>query len=409
MTHVCTDDYHRYDRRQRAELGHHAAAPRLQLHRHHRPAPRPSAPRRADPQARLPPPGRDLRRRRSTSSPSASRSSRACSATTRRRCATSTTCASSSNPPEELRRRWKVQRDCSRRGYTTDQVLAELDRREPDSAAYIRPQRRYADMVVSFLPGERRGDHDQLDAELTLREGLPHPDLSPFIDDGAGGITLTERGDERPAAHPGRHRRRARGGRSRRRSGSGCTSPPTCAASGSASSRSDDLHRSESLALVQLLILYHLVTAGGGGAGPRGAGASGIVRPRSTAALASPVRTKRRNSSTAGRTGPCAGRITYHCRLGRGTSTRIVPRSPSSTSRCVASRDCSDTPRPARAACLIAPLEPRVGSAGADRGRPGTPRSSSACRSPPRAAARAAIRAARRGPSGPSRADRRAR
>ena len=26
-------------------------------------------------------------------------------------------------PPEELRRKWKVQRDCSRRGYTTDQVL----------------------------------------------------------------------------------------------------------------------------------------------------------------------------------------------------------------------------------------------------------------------------------------------
>ena len=58
------------------------------------------------------------------------------------------------NPPEELRRRWKVQRDCSRRGYTTDQVLAELDRREPDSEAFIRPQRRHADMLVSFLPAD---------------------------------------------------------------------------------------------------------------------------------------------------------------------------------------------------------------------------------------------------------------
>src|SRR6202011_4265562 len=58
------------------------------------------------------------------------------------------------NPPEELRRRWKVRRDCSRRGYTTDQVLAELDRRESDSAAYIRPQWRYADMLVSFTPPE---------------------------------------------------------------------------------------------------------------------------------------------------------------------------------------------------------------------------------------------------------------
>jgi len=33
-------------------------------------------------------------------------------------------------PPEDLRRKWKVQRDCSRRGYTTDQVLAELDRKD---------------------------------------------------------------------------------------------------------------------------------------------------------------------------------------------------------------------------------------------------------------------------------------
>src|ERR1039457_2067298 len=54
------------------------------------------------------------------------------------------------NPPEAIRRQWKVIRDCSRRGYTTDQVLSELDRREADSEAYIRPQRRHADIVVSF-------------------------------------------------------------------------------------------------------------------------------------------------------------------------------------------------------------------------------------------------------------------
>src|SRR5246127_546800 len=80
------------------------------------------------------------------------------------------------DPPEDLRRHWKVQRDCSRRGYTTDQVLAELDRREPDSEAFIRPQRRYADMLVSFLPGEEGDghDHDQtpLDPQLTLGGGL---------------------------------------------------------------------------------------------------------------------------------------------------------------------------------------------------------------------------------------------
>src|SRR5919106_4103541 len=79
-------------------------------------------------------------------------------------------------PPEPLRRKWKVDRDCSRRGYTTDQVLAELDRREPDSAAYIRPQERYADLVVSFRP-VGTGGPEHLDADLLLREGLAHPDL----------------------------------------------------------------------------------------------------------------------------------------------------------------------------------------------------------------------------------------
>jgi phosphoribulokinase len=163
-------------------------------------------------------------------------------------------------PPEDLRRHWKVQRDCSRRGYTTDQVLAELDRREPDSAAFIRPQERFADMVISFLPGES-GDPDRLDAEIVLREGLPHPDLAPFIGNGGRGITLAEGRRERRVRIPGDidpdraaeleeaiwdrlhfapHLRSQRLGEF---------------------TIGIDLHRSESLALVQLLILYHMATA----------------------------------------------------------------------------------------------------------------------------------------------------
>src|SRR5207237_1094717 len=40
-------------------------------------------------------------------------------------------------PPEVLRRRWKVARDCSRRGYTTDEVLGQ----RMDFATHRRPQR----------------------------------------------------------------------------------------------------------------------------------------------------------------------------------------------------------------------------------------------------------------------------
>jgi phosphoribulokinase len=99
-------------------------------------------------------------------------------------------------PPEELRRQWKVQRDCTRRGYTSDQVLEELDRREHDSDVHIRPQERWADIVVCFMPGDR-GDQDHLDARLTLRDGLGHPDLASLAGAEARGMQLLETDGER--------------------------------------------------------------------------------------------------------------------------------------------------------------------------------------------------------------------
>lgn len=42
-------------------------------------------------------------------------------------------------PPETLRAQWKVKRDTSKRGYTEEQVLADLQKREPDSEEFIRP------------------------------------------------------------------------------------------------------------------------------------------------------------------------------------------------------------------------------------------------------------------------------
>ncbi len=179
------------------------------------------------------------------------------------------------NPPEELRRRWKVQRDCSRRGYTTDQVLAELDRREPDSEAFIRPQRRHADLVVSFKLPDATDELDptHLDAELTMSDGLHHPDLSPFVNGSPDGLTLVEDGTSRVLQIPGR------------------MDPEHAAAIEEAIwarmrfathlrakrlgefTIGTELFRSESLALVQLLILYHLITAKAavavGGAGAR--------------------------------------------------------------------------------------------------------------------------------------------
>jgi phosphoribulokinase len=176
-------------------------------------------------------------------------------------------------PPEELRRQWKVRRDCTRRGYTTDQVLDELDRREPDSVSFIRPQQRWADIVVSFTVPDGTVDQDHLDADIILREGLEHPDLTSLIEGNSQGMRLVEAESELRLFIPGAidaaaadeveeaiwdrmhfasHLRSERLGEF---------------------TIGTELHRSHSLAIVQVLILYHLVTARAavalGGAGTR--------------------------------------------------------------------------------------------------------------------------------------------
>jgi len=104
------------------------------------------------------------------------------------------------NPPEELRRRWKIRRDTMQRGYTEAEVLRELDIREPDSAAYIRPQQYYADVVVSFYPGAssqpEQGDDAHLNVRLTLYGTLHHPDLSEVIAEDRSGCVRATLGRE---------------------------------------------------------------------------------------------------------------------------------------------------------------------------------------------------------------------
>ena len=86
------------------------------------------------------------------------------------------------DPPEDIRRAWKVKRDTRERGYTPEQVLQDLLKREPESAAFIRPQRQWADIVVRFAPIEGRTVADgALSATILLRPTAPHPDLSAIL------------------------------------------------------------------------------------------------------------------------------------------------------------------------------------------------------------------------------------
>lgn len=89
------------------------------------------------------------------------------------------------DPPEDLRKAWKIKRDTSKRGYTAEQVLAEMKKREKDTLDFIRPQREHADIVVRFNPDlgtapEKAGPN--LNVRLVLRPTIPHPDLSYLLD-----------------------------------------------------------------------------------------------------------------------------------------------------------------------------------------------------------------------------------
>jgi phosphoribulokinase len=87
------------------------------------------------------------------------------------------------DPPEAVRRVWKVNRDTSKRGYSEEQVLGELERREPESEAFIRTQRAHADLVVSFAPLVARGESPEHSpsATILLRPTVAHPNLSGII------------------------------------------------------------------------------------------------------------------------------------------------------------------------------------------------------------------------------------
>ncbi|NEQ73904.1 MAG: phosphoribulokinase [Okeania sp. SIO2C9] len=88
-------------------------------------------------------------------------------------------------PPEDLRAKWKVKRDTMKRGYSEEQVLKEMEKREPDSEEFIRPQRKWADVVVTFYPPSNDENSSQLHVRLVLRPTIPHPDFLEIIGQGS--------------------------------------------------------------------------------------------------------------------------------------------------------------------------------------------------------------------------------
>jgi phosphoribulokinase len=167
------------------------------------------------------------------------------------------------DPPEEIRRAWKIRRDTRDRGYQEHEVLAELERREADAAAYIRPQRQYADIVVRFAPIEGRPASEGLSTTVLLRPTAPHPDLSGVLSEDtreAIHLKLVRDVDGKPvdALHVHAYASPDKSAAVQRAiwGALGIDREPPASLG-----LVEPGVRSEPLAIVQLLILYHLVLA----------------------------------------------------------------------------------------------------------------------------------------------------
>lgn len=171
------------------------------------------------------------------------------------------------DPPESVRREWKVQRDVSQRGYTKEQVLADLDKREPESGAYIRPQRANADIVMSFAkasPGE--GEEIPLSVSILLRPTIDHPAISDLLSSDtreAIHLKLMRDDDNKPVdvLHIHGHASKEVASEIKEAIWSrlGIDQPLP-----SSLGRITDEKRSEPLAIAQLYLLYHLLQAAKG-------------------------------------------------------------------------------------------------------------------------------------------------
>lgn len=88
------------------------------------------------------------------------------------------------DPDPSLRIAWKIGRDTSSRGYSREEVLAQIEDRRHDSDAYVMPQREMADMVISFYPPPeyaKTKDNTRLNVRITLRHPIPIPDLEAAL------------------------------------------------------------------------------------------------------------------------------------------------------------------------------------------------------------------------------------
>ncbi|EKQ69400.1 uridine kinase [Leptolyngbyaceae cyanobacterium JSC-12] len=89
---------------------------------------------------------------------------------------------------DEVKIAWKIQRDMAERGHTYEDVLAAINSRRPDFAAYIDPQKEFADVVIQVLPTQLiKNDTERkvLRVQMIQRDGVEGFEPAYLFDEGS--------------------------------------------------------------------------------------------------------------------------------------------------------------------------------------------------------------------------------
>jgi len=92
---------------------------------------------------------------------------------------------------DEVKFDWKVKRDVTERGWTEAQVRADIEKRKPDFAAYVDPQKANADVILRYEPSDKGLPY--LKVKLIQKKGGAFPPIAlskPLSLAGPVGATL---------------------------------------------------------------------------------------------------------------------------------------------------------------------------------------------------------------------------
>eukprot|EP00746_Dinoflagellata_sp_MGD_P157106 gnl/MRDRNA2_/MRDRNA2_86099_c0_seq2.p1 gnl/MRDRNA2_/MRDRNA2_86099_c0~~gnl/MRDRNA2_/MRDRNA2_86099_c0_seq2.p1 ORF type:complete len:471 (+),score=116.14 gnl/MRDRNA2_/MRDRNA2_86099_c0_seq2:91-1503(+) len=105
---------------------------------------------------------------------------------------------------DDVKFAWKIQRDMEERGWSLDEVKAQIEARKPDFDAYVAPQRADSDLVIQVLPTELTKDDTGKILKVKFIQAQGQKNFEPaYIFDEGSSVSWTPCGKQLACDFPG--------------------------------------------------------------------------------------------------------------------------------------------------------------------------------------------------------------